>query len=101
MTAQGSPRCKAKGAMQRCTLGRSLTASYYLRSRRTRSMAAEAMEERTLAKGNADERNALRTQLPEPARQVTSTTYDTRRGEIGNFCLRLFLVITQGRSRMR
>jgi len=87
--------------MQRCTLGRSLTVSYYPRSRRTKPSAAEAMEGRTLAKGNADERNAHRTQLPDPARKVTSTGYGTKRRTIGNFIPHLYLVTTQGRSRMR
>jgi hypothetical protein len=33
------------------------------------------MEGRTLAKGNAVERNALRTQMPEKARTATSMAY--------------------------
>ena len=65
---------------------------------------AEAMEGRRLAMGNADEENALRTQLPDSVRQLTSTAYDTRTKLTNRLVVMMMvalLVTTQGKSPVR
>ncbi len=57
-----------------------------------------------LAKGNAVERNALRTQLPDKARTVTLTAYDTQTKPTDRLFVKTtfaLLVSTQGKSPVR
>jgi len=66
---------------------------------------AEAMEGRRLAKGNANQENALRTQLPGTARQVTLNAYDMplehREQSLFVMTMSALLVTTQGKSPVR